>query len=369
MNITIIITFYNGINILKTCLEKLIETLPEQGITLTYEIIIVNDNPSICLDEIEKLYLNKLKLRIINMDENRGYSAACNIGVANARYENILLMDCDIIPYGNWLFNMTQSYDAINRKGSVSASIINMTSNTYFSYGVCIYGVDIILIKRNGKMSEYTSIDRDYPIVTSGCILMPKELYMSLGGQEEMMINAYNDFDITYKIYKMGYKNRMCSNAIVYHRGSVSGKIRHLPFKADAKALMFQRWGNELQTPTEEILEEIYREYCKLKNTNITVVNFSNSLFSDFYINKFCEIHSLVVLQHLRFKNITLEKIILNDYLSWDICRTNTPILYFVDDYTLLSSNYFWFVNRPVNNDTIFDVNANLISLNEIIKS
>ena len=55
MNITIIITFYNGINILKTCLEKLIETLPEQGITLTYEIIIVNDNPSICLDEIERI--------------------------------------------------------------------------------------------------------------------------------------------------------------------------------------------------------------------------------------------------------------------------------------------------------------------------
>lgn len=369
MNITIIITFYNGNNILKTCLEKLIETLPNQGIDLTYEILIINDNPSICLDEIEKLYLNKLHLRIINMDENRGYSAACNMGVANAKYENILLMDCDIMPCDKWLFHMTQSYDEINRKGSVSASIVNMTSNTLFSYGVCIYGVDIILIKRNGIMSNYTRIDRDYPIITSGCILMPKELYVSLGGQEEMMINAYNDFDITYKIYKMGYQNRMCSKAIVYHRSSVSGKIRHLPFKTDAKALMFQRWGSELQNPTEAILEEVYQEYDKLKSTNIIVVNFSNSLSSDFYINKFCEIHDLVVLQHLRFKNITLEKIILNDYLSWNTCRTNTPILYFVDDYTLLSSNYFWFANRPVNNDTVFDVNANIISINEIIKS
>ena len=247
MNISIIITFYNGINILKTCLEKIIETLPQQGSRIVYEILIVNDNPSISLNDIVKYYTGLLNIRIINMDENRGYSAACNIGVANAQYENILLLDCDIMPHGKWLYNMIQSYKAINYKGSVSATIINMTTNTLFSFGVCIYGVDIILIKRNGKMSEYTTTDRDYPIVTSGCLLMPKKLYISLGGQEEMMINAYNDFDVTYKIFKMGYSNRVCSSAIVYHRGSVSGKIRHLPFKSDAKALMFQRWGKELR--------------------------------------------------------------------------------------------------------------------------
>lgn len=369
MNISIIITFYNGINILKTCLAKLAETLPKQDVSLLYEILIINDNPNICLDEIELQYSKGLNLRIINMAENKGYSAACNIGVANAKYEHVLLMDCDIIPCGQWLHNMLATYDSISRKGTVSASIINMTSNTYFSYGVCIYGVDIILIKRNGKTSKYTSIDRDYPIVTSGCLLMSKELYVSLGGQEEMMINAYNDFDITYKVYKMGYKNRMCSDAVVYHRGSVSGKIRHLPFKTDAKALMFQRWGNELQQPTEAILEEIYKEYHILDSTNIIVVNFSNSVSADFYINKFCETHNLLILQHFRFKNITLEKIILNDFLSWEMCKINAPILYFVDDYTLLSSNYFWFANRPISSDTILDVNTNILSLNDIIKS
>lgn len=369
MKISIIITFYDGINILRTCLSKLSETLPIQETSLIYEILIINDNPKISLDELEEQYSNELEIKVINVGENRGYSAACNLGVANAKYENVILMDCDIIPCGQWLHNMLKTYDSINRNGSVSASIINMTSNTYFSYGVCIYGVDIILIKRNGKFSEYTSIDRDYPIVTSGCLLMPKVLYESLGGQEEMMINAYNDFDITYKIYKMGYRNRMCSNAIVYHRGSVSGKIRHLPFKTDAKALMFQRWGNELQYPTEAILEEVYKEYHTLNSTNIIVVNFSNSVMSDFYINKFCETHNLIILQNLRFKNINLDKIIINDFLSWEICKNNTPILYFTDDYTLLSENYFWFANRMNDSDTILDINANIISLNDIIKS
>ncbi len=369
MNISIIITFYNGINILKTCLEKIIETLPQQGSRIVYEILIVNDNPSISLNDIVKYYTGLLNIRIINMDENRGYSAACNIGVANAQYENILLLDCDIMPHGKWLYNMIQSYKAINYKGSVSAIIINMTTNTLFSFGVCIYGVDIILIKRNGKMSEYTTTDRDYPIVTSGCLLMPKKLYISLGGQEEMMINAYNDFDVTYKIFKMGYSNRVCSSAIVYHRGSVSGKIRHLPFKSDAKALMFQRWGKELQEPTEKILEEIYQSYHGVNNSNIIVLNFSNSVCSDFYINKFCEVHNLIILQQQRYKNIEMDNIILNDYLSLEVCRTNIPMLYFVDDYTLLSSNYYWFLNRTNNQDVILDVNANALDIKDILKN
>lgn len=257
---------------------------------------------------------------------------------------------------------MVNTYRAIEGKGTVSATILNMTTNSFVSYGVCIYGVDIILIKHNGLPDVYTSIDRDYPIITSGCLLVSKELYQSLGGQEEHMINAYNDFDLTYKIYKMGYSNRMCNKSIVYHRGSVSGTIRHLPFKADARALLFQRWGSELQEPTEKILKEIYSLYKGIHNTNIIVVNFSNSVSADYYINKFCEIHYLTILQNYCIKNPSLDKIIINDYLTWEICRTRIPILYMTDDYTLLSENYYWFANRTINSDIILDKNANIIS-------
>lgn len=362
MNLSIIITFYQGINILRTCLTNLVETFPLQGLDLNCEIIIVNDNPSVCLDTIEMDYSKNLNLSIFNALENKGYSASCNLGVSRAKYENILLMDCDIMPHGRWLYHMINAYHAIEKKGTVSATILNMTTNSFVSYGVCIYGVDIILIKHNGLPDYYTSIDRDYPIVTSGCLLISKQLYQSLGGQEEHMINAYNDFDLTYKIYKMGYTNRLCNKSIVYHRGAVSGAIRHLPFKADAKALLFQRWGNELQNPTEKILKEIYSLYNGIHNTNIIVVNFSNSISADFYIHKFCEIHQLTILQNYCIKNPSLERIIINDYLTWEICRTKIPILYMTDDYTLLSENHFWFMNRPLVNDIVLDKNANIIS-------
>ena len=64
-----------------------------------------------------------------------------------------------------------------------------------------------------------------------------------------------------------------------------------------------------------------------------------------------------------------MENIILNDYLSLEVCRTNIPMLYFVDDYTLLSSNYYWFLNRTNNQDVILDVNANALDIKDILKN
>ena len=369
INISIIITFYQGISILQTCLKNLINTLPKQEFYGDLEVIIVNDNPSISLQNIQDEFKPYLDLRIINMPYNQGYSASCNQGVEHSKYDTIILMDCDIMPYDKWLFYMLKSYVAIDKKGTISATIMNMSDNTLVSYGVCIYGVDILLLKHNSYRDIYTSIDRDYPFVTSGCLLISKELYLALGGQEECMINAYNDFDLTYKIYKMGYLNRICSKAIVYHRGSVSGKIRHLPFKTDAKALLFQRWGKELQIPTPNILSQLYSLYNWLNNKNVIIINFSTSVNAKFYINLFCECHNLTIVQEYTYKNINLDNIIVNDYLSWEVCRTNIPILYFVDQYTMLINNYYWFMNRANENDIILDAHANIYHSQNLFKN
>ena len=363
MNISIIITFYNNTKILHTCLSALSETL--KYTEAQTEVIIVNDNPQLDLSSTIHTYKNFLDLNLISMSKNSGYSAACNEGVNAAKYNFILLMDCDIIPHDQWLNAMIKTMHDIDDNGCVSATIVDMLTNKTYGYGFGIYGVDTIHFFQNREISVCPNEDMDFPILSSGCMLMPKKLYLDIGGQDSTYLNAFNDFDFTYTCYKNNHPNRMSRHAIVFHRGHVAGNVR-TNFYADSKAYFFRKFGSELDSITKETLLGIYKKYNRLNDSKIIVVNFSNSLHRGTYVDMFTDAHKLEVLQNYDFKNVGMSKIIINDYLMLDICRLDIPILYFVDEYEVLKDNYFWFANRHNEEDFIIDRHANILHINTI---
>lgn len=358
MNISIIITFYNNKNILHTCLSALNETLKYTQVNI--EVIIVNDNPQANLSETVEKYKTYFELKLVSMNRNSGYSAACNEGVKLAKYDFILLMDCDIMPYGNWLDAMIKTMHDIDCNGCVSATIVDMLTNKIYGYGFGIYGVDSIHFFKNRELAFCPKEDMNFPILSSGCMLIPKKIYLDTEGQDPTYLNAFNDFDFTYNCFKRNHLNRMSRNAVVFHRGHVAGNVR-TNFYADSKAYFFRKFGSELDSFTKEILLNVYRKYNGLNNTSIIVVNFSNSLYRNTYVNMFTDMHKLEILQNYDLKNVGMNKIIINDYLTFDMCRLDIPILYFVDEYTVLEDNYFWFINRKSKKDIIIDRHANIL--------
>lgn len=365
MKISIIITFYNNINVLKTCLHNLSETMTLNQQTL--EIIVVNDNPSVNIMNIQEDYADEMNLSIVNMEHNSGYSSACNSGVNVASYEHILLMDCDIFPSGAWLDNMVHTYHNIDDYGCVSATIIDMSTNRLFGYGFGLYGVDTIHYLQNRSLEYCPKEDMDFPILSSGCLLMPKKLYIDLGMQNTVYFNAFNDFDLTFLNYTQGNKNRMSCNAFVYHRGHVAGNVR-TNFYADSKAIFFQKWGGKIDQLAIKTLNKVYHFQKPLKDKRVIVVNFSNSLNRKDYVDNFISTNNLHIQQYYDFKNASGNKIILSDFLTWDICRIDLPILYFLDDFLQLKENYHWYVNRTNTEDLIIDRHGNLLHTDEILK-
>lgn len=359
MNVSIIITFFQEINILELCLTSVI-----QNTNGKYEIIVVNDNPSINLDSIKKKYIGISDLTVFNMACNSGYAAACNTGVLLSKYDYIVLMDCDIIPQEGWLEELINTYNKVKSPGAISSKIIEADSNKLFGFGIGVYGVDIVLYKRHGIQDGFSETDRQFPMVSSGCMLIKKEIYCNLDGQDEQFFNADNDLDFTYRVHLLGKTNMISAKSIVYHRGHVSGNIRTLPFRQDSKALLFKKWGDKLNISTMDTLKELYKTF-PIHNVshNMILVSFSNSLFRDDYINMISQVLNINFIQRYDIKNVNLNnKIFIYDYLSWSICQTNISILYFVDDYREIIENYHWFENRCYN-DAIFDKNGNSFSV------
>lgn len=357
--ISIIITFYNGISSLEQCISIVKTSLKNEK---NQEILIVNDNPEIHLESIAEKY----GTRLINMPRNMGYAGACNRSVPLARYDTLLFMDCDIYPSGDWFEHMKNTYHDIDEKGCVSAAIYETDTGNLFGYGMAVYEIDILLFLRHGFPTQFSQEDRDFPIVSSGCMMMSKALYMELGGQDELCMNIHCDVDLAFRVLKKGYRNRMCAKAKVFHRGQISGPIRTIPFRQDVKAYLFKKWGSELGSfwDVKEIFHGVWScfDIERLNGRNIIVISFSNSLYRYDYIKMLEEYFNLNVLQIHDIRNIKGEShIILQEAAGWDICRFNVPILYFSDDYRLLSNNYYWFSNRAYTPDLIADKNGNLM--------
>ena len=362
MKISIIITFYSNKAMLLHCLQALYNTIKNKS---NIEIIIVNDNPTIDLSFIYKEYKNKFDIVILNMSENSGYSKACNYGIEHSKYNDVILMDCDIVPQENWLEEMLNTYKSIDNYGCVSANIIDMSSNTLFGYGFGILGYDTIHYFQKRPINFCPTLDLDFPIISSGCMLMPKSLYLKVGKQNEIYMNAFNDFELTYKNFQLGNSNRMSYKSRVFHRGHVAGNIR-TNYYADSKSLFFNNSLDKIYEETVCKLSDIYKSSSCLNDCDCICVNFSNSLMPNNFIDLFAKVNNLHVLQQYNKRNIENSIIYINDFLTWDICRTNVPIIYFCNDYIQLKNNYYWFSNRINNNDIIFDIHANIINVKDI---
>ena len=362
INYTIVITFYTGLNILKTNLQILVATITNDA-----EIVVVNDNPSFPIFETD-LLTGFDRLRVINMDKNRGYSAACNAGAKVAFGKALIFMDCDIMPTANWFRCMLTAVNASNNCGALSATIKTMNNGGIVHWGMgMLKGVDVLKPFRDGFLPK--KLHRgiyEFSLLTSGCIYVPKAVFAVTKGFDERLYNGYCDLDLVMQIVALGYKCYVDSETIVYHRGKVAGQTR-MAAEEDTRALFVMKWNNRLPNDSMRILPWLYQSQdCTPTAGNAYLVNFSRSLFADEYHQLFAETFGITFIGSYELKNVYSSQILLEDHLSWSIVALQSPIIYFCDNYTCVYNNLHWFSYRARKGDFIADRNGNLICVDNI---
>lgn len=366
MKISIIITFYKNFKILYQCLFHLKRSLKDIDMP---QIIVINDNPSICLtdnSEIKKYFKDVL---IIDNKENYGYAEACNIAIDAAKGEIIVLLDCDIMVQGDWLINMYNTLISSKDIGGVSSVILNMENNTILHFGFATNKIDMIKPYFCRPVSEIlNNIPQrlyEFSTLTSGCCMFRKSVYLQIGGMDKRLYNGYCDLDLFYKMKSSGYKNVLCHSAYVYHRGGVSEEAR-TSLKADTKALFCSKWCQSNLQEGQQILKILYNLPLKDNNDKYVLYNFSSSLFADDYIEILFGL--IDIKQTYKITILNCLKIILEDVLSINTQNSKFSLIYFCDDFRQIQNNYFWFCGRKQCGDLIIDRNGNVIRCNSLLK-
>jgi glycosyltransferase involved in cell wall biosynthesis len=249
--ISVIIPTYKSPEMLDLCLQSCIE-----GQTQKNEIIVIVDG----FYDINKDVLEKWAehIDVLNIEENAGLCRGTNLGVYNAQYDKILIINDDNVFPIDWDKELIKSYSP---NTVISPNQIEPNPSIFKQFHIKDCGSDPKTFNLKSYWGYEESL-RGYPSDETGStlpIFMSKIDYLKVGGWDENYEQGMvADCDFFLKCQLSGLKMLRTYNCHFYHftSASVNGEKRKLAEKAGHEYFKY-KWGT----------------YMKRDQNNLVIIN------------------------------------------------------------------------------------------------
>lgn len=224
--ISIIIPNYNGQNYLKGCLDSLCKQSFRE-----FEIIIV-DNASED-GSCEFISENYPDIKLISLTENYGFSRAVNEGIKDSNSNYVVLLNNDVEADVHWLKNLLSCIDKDKNIFSCSSKMINYHNRDLIDDVGDNFNILGWAYKR-GEGKSISKFNNESNVFSScaGAAIYRRKVFDEIGYFDEKFFAYLEDIDISYRAKIHGYRNRYCSDAIIYHVGSATTGSKYNKIKA-----------------------------------------------------------------------------------------------------------------------------------------
>jgi GT2 family glycosyltransferase len=227
----IIVLNWNGLD----DTSELLESLSKISYA-NYTIVLVDNNSS--NDEAEKLEnISKDKAHIIKSKENLGFSGGNNVGIRYSLEEKadyILLLNNDTTVNPDFLEILVNKFASDNQAGIVAPQI------NYYDEPQKIWtdGGKISRIRGSGfaysdKMETEADVrDKSVTFVSGCCMLIKREVLLSVGLFDENYFLYIEDTDLCLRTIRSGYKIYVVPKSKILHKlySSTKKNYSSLPF-------------------------------------------------------------------------------------------------------------------------------------------
>lgn len=226
MKTTVVIPNYNGRNYLQDCLTSLLEGSEVPA-------IIVVDNGS--ADESAAMVKEKFPMvKLIALPENRGFSAAVNIGIREAGTEYVFLLNNDTVVLKDTIEELEAAMERHPKAFSVAAKMLQMKNPELIDSAGDFYCASGWAFAR-GKDRKNEAFSKETSVFSAcaGAALYRKAVFEKIGDFDENHFAYLEDIDVGYRAKIYGYRNYYAPASVVLHAGSGSSGSRHNKFKVD----------------------------------------------------------------------------------------------------------------------------------------
>lgn len=206
--VEIIVPFYNTYSKVAALLEAIFSTIR----TNRYQITLVDDG-SENKNFIQEIANKKLLgVQCMRQNENKGFGAAINYAMANAKNSwipYICVLHTDVIPDDtNWLSKLG---NGLLRLKSQNIKMVHASSN-YF-------GEDLkhLESKKNTKREDYILNIHEYlPMFAS---MFHRDLYKFVGNLQEYPLAGNEVEEYAMRMYRNGFRQAIVADSYIHHDG------------------------------------------------------------------------------------------------------------------------------------------------------
>ncbi len=251
----IVLLSYNHGELTKACIESIRQNCAPES----YELIVV-DNAS--TDGIQEWLRRQEDIRLIENQENQGFPAGCNQGIALAQEDaDIFLLNNDTIVPENaifWLRMGLYEEERIGATGSVSNRVVNYqqvpqqfeTTEEWLEFAA-----------KNNVPMEHPYEKKSWLVGFAMLIkrtaledVRIRERELCGGGQVEILDTRFSpgnfeDNDLSIRLLLAGYGLRLVKNSFIFHYGSKAfQKVprRFIALLQDNRSKLAEKYGMDL---------------------------------------------------------------------------------------------------------------------------
>ena len=224
--VSVIIINYNGKELLEKCLDSLFKVEYDN-----FEVLIVDNNSSD--NSIEFITKNYPSVIIIQLDSNKGFAEPNNVAAKITKCDFLLFLNNDTIVTPNFISEMIKAIKN-DKKIAICQSLLLKSDNTIDSSGDFM---DELGVCFNSK-SSVSKIQEIFS-ARGASMLIEKKIFDLMGGFDEKFFATFEDVDLGWRSWILGYKCVLVPKSIVYHIGGQTVNI----FKSN---IAFHGFKNQL---------------------------------------------------------------------------------------------------------------------------
>ena len=214
--ISVVIVNFNGRAHLETCLAAV-----EGQEDARFEVVLV-DNASDD-DSVRTVRERFPSVRLVLLDENRGFAGGNNAGVAEARGRLIAFLNNDTRADTRWLAYLRAALESSPDVAMVTSRIVFMHDPSILdSAGDGLTRAGGAFKRGHGGAAQAESTPREVFGACRAAFMMTRSVFDEVGGFDEDFFLSHEDVDLSYRVRLRGYRVLYVPDATVEHAGSVT---------------------------------------------------------------------------------------------------------------------------------------------------
>jgi len=212
--VRVIIPNWNGIAHLTACLETLgAQTYRE------FETVVVDNASS---DGSVALIESKFPaVSVIRLDENKGFGAAMNIALREARNDFVACLNNDTETDPGWLGELVACLERHPRAAAATSKMLAMNERNRIDDCGDILTTYFRAYARGRGEQDKGQYDEEVQVfgASGGASLWRSEVARELGYFDEDLFAYYEDVDLSFRAHLAGYECWYAPKAVVFHAG------------------------------------------------------------------------------------------------------------------------------------------------------